>query len=120
METFADHEFYRENGGRLTEQEYNAVAGRAYAEIVSRTQGAATNAPEEMKDLVKMCECEMIELFHSHDQAKEMLPVGISSASNDRLSVTSESGHSSGLEAGLNATCAKYLQFPVNLMCRWV
>ena len=45
MQTFADYAFYRdEYHGQLTEDEFAAQAARAYAEILSQTNGQALRA----------------------------------------------------------------------------
>jgi len=125
MSTFSDFAFY-ENvyRGKLSEDEYGASVRRAYAEILSQTNSAAISAPESMTEAVKLCECELVDVIDSYKKSAALLPGGIGSVSNDGYSVSSKS--STGAEiASMEArdrheACARYLQQPVNLMCRWL
>ena len=122
MSTFSDFDFYRdEYHGKLTEDQYNASKHEAKATILSETLSRAANAPEMMKEAVKLCECALVDILHSHKKSREILPSGITSVSNDGYSVTAGSTNRPNTEAAeLRAMCAKFLQTPVNLMCRWI
>lgn len=118
MQTFVDYAFYRdEYHGQLTEDEFATQAARAYAEILSQTNGQALQAPDSMQDNLALCECELVDALHAFAQ----VPKGVSSVNNDGYSV-SFGGDAAGCDeaAGLRDICARYLQVPVNLMCRWL
>lgn len=124
MSTFSDYTFYKEHGGQLSEAAYNASVDDAHAEILSQTNGKAQNAPEEMQEAVKLCECALVDVIAGYKDTAAILPRGIASVSNDGYSVSARSGGSSTVaksEAQERAAiCARYLQWPVNLMCRWL
>lgn len=122
MIKFADYTFYRENGGSLSEHDYNASAHEAYAEILSQTNGAALVVPDNMEQAVKCCECALVDVIASYKETAGVLPKGISSVSNDSYSVSKGVGEASVAKTEKQerrAICALYLQWPVNLMCRW-
>lgn len=118
MQTFADYVFYRdEYHGQLTEDEFTACAARAYAEILSQTNGQALRAPDSMQDKLALCECELVDAL----QAFAQVPKGVSSVNNDGYSVSFGGDAAGGDEAaGLRDICVRYLQVPANLMCRWL
>lgn len=124
MSTFANYTFYTENGGQLSEAAYNASVYDAYAEILSQTNGAALTAPEVMQDAVKRCECALVDVVAGYKETAAALPKGIGSISNDGYSVSVGAGGGAALikaEAqDRAAVCARYLQWPENLMCRWL
>ncbi len=124
MSTFTDYPFYREHGGKLTETAYSAAVYDAYAEILSQTNGAALTAPENMQDAVKLCECALVDVVAGYKDTAAALPKGIGSISNDGYSVSVGTGGGAAIikaEAQERATvCARYLRWPVNLMCRWL
>lgn len=123
MSTFTDYAFYTANGGKLTETTYNASVNAARAEILSQTNGAALTAPEEMRDAVKRCECALVDVVASYKDAAATLPKGIGSISNDGYTVSVGAGGAAIIKAEAQeraAVCAQYLQWPVNLMCRWM
>ena len=114
--SFSNFTFYQLNGGSLTEEEYNSVIHRAYAEILSQTNGMALTAWEHMSEPIQMCECELVDVFHSYNESSNLMPKGISTISNDSYSI---SRNASDEKTEIYKICAKYLQYPVNLMCRW-
>ena len=122
---FSDYAFYCEIGGKLSEDAYNASVRDAHAEIISQTNGRATNAPEAMAEAVKICECSLVDVIAGYKESGEFLPRGLSSISNDGLSVSA--GSSSVNSKSLlqseaeerKSTCSRYLQYPENLMSRW-
>lgn len=124
MAPFANYAYYRVNGGKLSETAYAASVNDAHAEILSQTNGAALTVPEEMQDALKLCECALVDVIASYKDTAAALPKGISSISNDGYTVSV--GASGGVpiqkaEAQERATvCARYLQWPINLMCRWL
>lgn len=121
--TFSDYAFYKEHGGQLSETVYNSVVDDAHAEILSQTNGAAQTAPEAMQDAVKLCECKLVDSLAAYNAAAALLPKGVGSISNDGYSVSMGSGNASPQQAEAadrRAICARYLQWPVNLMCRWL
>ena len=124
MSTFTDYAYYTANGGRLPEADYNASVNDAYAEILSQTNGAALTAPQEMQDAVKQCECALVDVVAGYKATAAALPKGIGSISNDGFTVSVGTGGGASIikaEAQERATvCARYLQWPVNLMCRWL
>lgn len=124
MSTFTDYAYYTANGGELPEVAYNASVNDAYAEILSQTNGTALTAPEEMRDAVKLCECALVDVVAGYKDTAAALPKGIGSISNDGYTVSvGTSGGASIRKAEAQeraAVCARYLQWPVNLMCRWL
>lgn len=121
MSTFSDYDYYVQHGGKLSEADYDASVDDAHAEILSQTNGAANTAPESMQDNVKLCECALVDMIAAYKQAAEMLPRGVGSISNDGYSVSLGSTSPQKAEAQeRGAICARYLQWPVNLMCRWL
>lgn len=121
--TFSDYQFYTEHGGRLTEAAYKAVVDDAHAEIISQTNGAANTAPDSMQDALKLCECKLADTIAAYREGAALLPKGVGSISNDGYSVSMGSGSVSPYKAEMQeraAICARYLQVPVNLMCRWL
>ena len=124
MATFADYAVYTAHGGKLPEAVYNASVNDAYTEILSQTNGAALTAPEEMQDAVKLCECALVDVVAGYKDTAAALPKGIGSISNDGYTVSVGTGGGvSILKAEAQeraAVCARHLQWPVNLMCRWL
>lgn len=124
MLPFTDYTFYKENGGKLSESDYNASVGDANAEILSQTNGAALAAPDSMKLAVKLCECALVDLFAAYKETAHVLPKGIASISNDGYSVSKGTGGDASITVlerqERTAICSLYLQWPVNLMCRWI
>jgi len=120
VEHFTDFTYYRDVFlGRLSEEEYNSAVVDAHAEIVSQTNGRTI--PDEMQTAVKLCECVLVNAIAKHDESSKMLPDDISSVSNDDLRVTRNSADpAKARKQERRAICARYLQTPVNLMCRWV
>ena len=128
MTTFSDFAFYKgEFHGFLDEDAYNASVATAYYEILSQTNSAALKAPDSMTEAVKVCECELVDVIDAYKTGAAMLPKGVSSVSNDGYSISSKT--SSGADCGdtldmerreRHTICVRYLQTPVNLMCRWV
>lgn len=123
MATFTDYAFYTANGGKLPEAAYDASVNDAYAEILSQTNGAALTAPEEMQDAVKRCECALVGVVAGYKDTAA-LPKGIGSISNDGYTVSVGTGGGASIQKAeaqeRAAVCARYLQWPVNLMCRWL
>ena len=117
--SFSNFTFYQLNGGRLTKEAYNSVIHRAYAEILSQTNGTALTAWERMSIPIQLCECELVDVFHSYDESSNLIPKGISSVTNDSYSI-SRNATASDEKTEIHKICSKYLQYPVNLMCRWV
>ena len=126
MSTFSDFAFYVAQGGRLSEDEYNASVRDAYTEILSQTNGTALNAPELMREPVKLCECALVDIIAGYKATADILPKGVASVTNDKLTVSagSSSVNSASLvqaEAEERRTiCARFLQWPVNLMYRGI
>ena len=124
MSTFTDFTFYRDVfHGRLSEEDYNASVWDALAEILSQTNGAAQTAPEKMQEAVKLCECALVDAIAAYKQGAALLPKGVGSISNDGYTVSMGSAAANPLQAETQerrAICARYLQWPVNLMCRWL
>lgn len=124
MSTFANYAFYKANGGGLTETAYNASVNDAHAEILLQTNGAAQAAPANMQEAVKLCECALVDVVAGYKDTAAALPKGIGSISNDGYAVSVGMGGGVSIikaEAQERASvCARYLQWPVNLMCRWL
>lgn len=123
MTTFADYTFYKSHGGKLPETAYDAAVDDAYAEIVSQTNGMALTAPDGMTEAVKLCECALVDIIASYQEGAELLPKGVGSVNNDKFSVSSGNGELTTAQTEARdryTVCARYLQWPVNLMNRWV
>lgn len=123
MAAFADYAYYTAHGGKLPEAAYDASVNDAYTEILSQTGGAALTAPEEMRDAVKLCECALVDIVAGYKETAAVLPKGVGSISNDGYTVSVGAGGVSLTKAEAQeraAVCARYLQWPVNLMCRWL
>ncbi len=123
MAAFADYTFYTQHGGRLTETAYLAAVDDAHAEILSQTNGRASTAPDGMQEALKLCECKLVDVIAAYKEGAALLPKGVGSISNDGYSVSMGSGAADPLQAEAQerrAVCARYLQQPVNLMCRWL
>lgn len=121
--TFSDYAFYTAHGGKLSETAYNSVVDDAHAEIISQTNGRATNAPEVMQDAIKLCECKLVDTIAAYKEGSALLPKGVGSISNDGYSVAIGAGAANPLQAEAKerrAICVRYLQIPVNLMCGWL
>ena len=120
--TFSDYAFYTAHGGKLSEAAYTAVVDEAHAEIISQTTGAANTAPETMLDAVKLCECRLVDVITAYQQGAALLPKGVGSISNDGYYVSmGAEGNPIRAEAQeRRAICTRYLQWPENLMCRWL
>ncbi len=119
---FSDYAFYIAHGGKLSEAAYTAVVDEAHAEILSQTNGAANTAPASMLDNVKLCECRLVDTITAYQQGAALLPKGVGSISNDGYSVAMGTG-ANPMQAEAKerrAICARYLQWPENLMCRWL
>lgn len=124
MATFADYTYYIANGGKLPEAAYIASVNDAYEEILSQTNGAALTVPKEMQNALKLCECALVDIVAGYKDTAAALPKGIGSISNDGYTVSvGTGGGASILKAEAQeraAVCARYLQCPINLMCRWL
>lgn len=126
MFTFANYAYYLAQGGNLPMAEYDAAVDGAYAEILSQTSGAALNAPPVMLEPIKRCECALVDVIAGYQRTAEILPRGVLSVNNDGFSVSTGSASVNGrsitqTEAEERATvCARHLQWPMNLMCRWL
>lgn len=118
---FSDYAFYAAHGGRLTEDVFLAAVDDAHAEILSQTNGRAAAAPETMREAVKLCECKLVDCIAAYAAGAALIPKGIASVSNDGYAVSTGSGSPLQAETQERHTiCARYLQWPVNLMCRWL
>ncbi len=116
MKGFSSYEFYRdEYYGKLNQEEYTAAARKASTLIMSATNGLAVNLEAVMQDNLAMCECELADAIYGYDQA----PKGVSSVNNDGYSVTYVDREAYAQNAYMQI-CRRYLQYPVNLMCRWL
>ncbi|NLL92514.1 MAG: hypothetical protein GX222_08935 [Ruminococcaceae bacterium] len=122
MPTFADYAFYVEKGGKLSESVYNSVVNEAYAEIIFQTNGAALRAGTEMLENVKMCECALVDIIAAYRESNNMIPKGATGITNDGYSVSfgNESTNKKAEMQERRYICKRYLQYPENLMCRWI
>ncbi len=117
MTPFSTYEYYKtQYYGKLSEDDYNANVLKACSKIISNINGSV---PEIMLDNVALCECELTDIIF--DFAK--IPMGVYSVNNDGYSVTyggNSNNRTNSEQSICKAVCAKYLQSPINLMCRWV
>lgn len=109
---YCTYEFYRENGGSMTETEWKTAAARADFWINHFTFGRAKSAPLEMTENIKFCECSVADILFSASQT----PRGVSSESNDGVSIAYSQNALNELKNDIYAECRLYLIFPVNLM----
>ncbi len=118
---FAGYQFYIENGGKLSEEVYNSTVGEACAEILQQTNGAALRAPSGMQEAVKLCECALVDTIAGYRETATIMPKGADSVNNDGLAIAL-GGRALPIQAvrEINTVCARFLQWPVNLMCRWI
>ena len=112
--------------GKQDEAAFTAAVDDAYAEIMSRTSGAAATAPAGMADAVKRSVCAVADILIDYRRATELLPRGVATISNDGLTVAT-GGAMVTVQSPVQArneeiaeVCARYLQYPVNLMSRWI
>lgn len=122
MTTFSDWDFYQNTyHGKLSEEQYQTAVGKAYYEIMSVTSGRAGNVEGDKTNLA-MCECELTDVFYKLDDSGAMDTAGITSINNDGYSQSFESGDARNtyFRRKIYAICARYLQYPINLMCRWL
>ena len=122
MFTFSDYRFYSEEyHGKLSEEDYKSSVHTAFAEILSQTNNRAKSAPETMKDAVKLCECELVDIITAYKKSDDLLPKGVDSVTNDKYSVSRGGSNADGSRAKeKRAVCVRYLQTPENLMCWWI
>ncbi len=112
---FSTYEKYVKNHrGVLSEEQYGAVVEQAYAEIISQTAGRALQAPE-MEMRLCMCECALADALHEFAQ----VPSGVASVSNDGYGMHFER-RSDEQKSVLCGICTRWLQWPINLMSRWL
>jgi hypothetical protein len=120
MAAFTDYAYYTMHGGQLDEATYLAVVDDAHAEILLQTNGRASAAPASMQDAVKVCECKLIDVIAAYKKSAALLPKGINSVNNDGYSISAGADLSQSEVREKQSVCARYLQQPVNLMCRWL
>lgn len=109
---YSNYDFYISRGGTMSETEYKAAAEKAAEKIDYYTFGRAANAPDKMRDRIKRCECALADILRS----AEKIPFGISSESNDGVSVSYLATAQQDSERQIQNICRQYLCFPVNLM----
>lgn len=110
--TFSTYSFYKDDyHGRLSEDEYLTYVQRARAEILSVITIDPNSVPS-MKDNLSFCECELVDAYSKLDSQE-----GILSENNDGLAVTYDKTFA---KSQYREICNKHLQYPYNLMCRWL
>ena len=117
MKTYSDYTFYKnEYCGNLEESAYSKYVKKANSEITVRTLG---REPYEMMDALKMCECEIVDLFVIYSTAKDSS--GISSVNNDGYTVSFESSADllRNFNHDITDVCIRWLSYPENLILRW-
>lgn len=109
---YSTYDFYKENGGSMTETEFKTAATEADSFINYCTFQRAKNAPEEMTENLKLCECAVADIFHN----AKRIPLGISSEGNDGVNVSYSQNAQKEVENKAYSICRRYLTAPVNLM----
>lgn len=117
MITYSDYTFYQnEYCGKIDENTYREYVKKANAEIKTRTFGRES---DEMMDALKMCECEIVDLFVIYSTAKDSS--GISSVNNDGYTVSFEASAdlAQNFNHDITDICIRWLCYPENLILRW-
>lgn len=109
---YSTYDSYIENGGTLDKAKYESMAKKAAAEIDYRTFNRASKHKEEMNDNLVACECELIDVLNSFSS----IPLGVSSHSNDGVSVSYSQNVKTELHARKEEIFNRYLTHPVNLL----
>lgn len=111
-----DYAYYRDvYRGALDEAAFEAGLARALREIDRQTAGRARTAGEGMRENLRMCACELVDAIAAFGQ---VLP-GVSAVGNDGVSICF-TGAADAQEKSRREICARWLQEPENLMCRWI
>lgn len=116
--TNPDYAMYTGYGGKLKEAQFNALISDAVYTASQLTFTRSENPPTLMHERVQRCICELVDVKHSYATARQHLPRGIGSISNDGYSLTASTASSTQAseQADYTAVCRKYLLLPVNLM----
>lgn len=109
---YSTYNSYIKNGGKLDETTYKIVAEKATAEINYRTHNRAEKFKDKMKNNLISCECELIDVLNSFSS----IPLGITSESNDGVSVSYSQNAKTEMQAKKEDIFNKYLTYPVNLL----
>lgn len=112
---------YRDYGGRLSEDTFESLLNDAVYTVSSLTFARSESPPKAMRDRVRRCICEVVDVKHSYFQADTMLPRGIGSINNDGYSISRSARNSSSAaetteQQDYETVCRKYLLVPENLM----
>lgn len=115
MSTYSTWVFYSETyHGSVPEAVYQQKAILAAMEIDRLTMGKAITAPATMTERLSLCECHMVDVMAASD-ALGLAP-GVTSMSNDGLSVSMGGSAASAQAEELAGIARSYLIFPENLL----
>lgn len=105
---------YSLNGGKLDSLKFKRLAQRADRIMSLKTFGRSDNPPEEMTNNINYCRLEIIDVLEISSEH----PSGVSSTSNDGVSVSYSSAEDVQKESynKIHSLCVIYLTSPVNLM----
>ena len=109
---YSTYEKYLENGGTLSEQDYEHKGKRAAYLIDYETMGVARDAPASMADALCDCECALIDALAAGSFSGD----DVQSFSNDGYSETRSSWAQA--RKALRGLLSQYLTFPINLLSR--
>lgn len=115
--TYIEYQMY---GGKLSESIFRNLITKAVRTVSAMTLGRSEKPPKSMEDRVKQCICEIVEIKSFYSQRDEILPRGIQSVTNDRLSVSRSTSGESGEQSDCEEVCRIYLTRPLNLMYRGI
>jgi hypothetical protein len=109
---YSTYDSYIQNGGKLDEATYIVLSKQASAEIDYRTFNRASRHKSKMKDNLLACECALIDVLNSFSS----LPAGVTSASNDGVSVSYSQNVKTEEKAKKEEIFNRYLTYPINLL----
>lgn len=109
---YSTYNSYIQSGGKLDKATYDTLSRQASAEIDYRTFNRASKHKEEMNNNLIACECALIDVLYSFSS----LPAGVSSASNDGVSVSYSQNMKAEENAKKEEIFNRYLTYPVNLL----
>ena len=114
---YSTYEQYRNAGGELAVDQYEAWAERAASLIDYKTLHRADSAPPEMRASLGLAECELIEILDGYKNAVGWL----ASESIDGYSYTVKADPAGAQSRAIDDVLRRYLFRPdlgVNLLCR--
>ena len=114
---YSTYEQYRNTGGELSVDQYEAWAERAASLIDCRTLHRAASAPAAMRHSLGLAECELIDILLRGKKAES----GLASENIEGYSYTVKTDAEAAQGRAINEVLRRYLFRPdlgVNLLCR--